>query len=322
MVLAQVEKVFNVRVPRLNVDGECSLALPASLIDIPGRHVEDAEHWDEPVARPSAAANVRAARADLGNRDANPARVLRDAGAATQGLVYAVDGIVLDVQEEARAHLWQRRSRIVHCGRSVDEQPFRHHLVRLERTIDVVLAVDAQCDPHQHVLGTLVHRVVLLQQVRPLQRLEAEIIVRFKVTVVHDRRVDLVAMRLRNAIQLLRNDWRVLPVQVHVIVQGVHHFGECLGCLLMHVRDRDPSRQVRKVGVVRAHVRRGLCRKLIDFDRGHAIVQARDDLLRHKRRVDDGRIKPITKFLDSCSNLVKHDRHTATVALHNLHRLP
>ena len=57
-----------------------------------------------------------------------------------------------------------------------------------------VLAVDADRDAHDHVLGPFRDVAVAAHEVGPLQRLEAEVVV-FKVAVVDDGAVDLVLVR-------------------------------------------------------------------------------------------------------------------------------
>lgn len=55
----------NIRVPRLEVDGEGAGSLVATLVDIAGRVVEDLEHGDNAVRIPVRAGNVRAGRANV-----------------------------------------------------------------------------------------------------------------------------------------------------------------------------------------------------------------------------------------------------------------
>ena len=59
VVLAEVEPVEDVGVPRLEVDGERAFAFAAALVDVAGGVVEDAEHGDDPVGGSVGAADVR-----------------------------------------------------------------------------------------------------------------------------------------------------------------------------------------------------------------------------------------------------------------------
>ena len=57
-----------------------------------------------------------------------------------------------------------------------------------------VLAVDADRDAHDHVLGPFRDVAVAAHQIGPLQRLEAEVVV-LEVSVIHNSSVDLVLVR-------------------------------------------------------------------------------------------------------------------------------
>ena len=73
VVLAQVEEVEDVGVPRLDVHGERALPLAAALVDEARRVVEDAQHRHEPVRRAVGAGDVGARRADVRDREADAA---------------------------------------------------------------------------------------------------------------------------------------------------------------------------------------------------------------------------------------------------------
>lgn len=62
VVLAQVEEIKHVRVPRLDVDGECAGTLVAALVDVAGRAVVCAEHRYDTIAVAVRACNVRAVK--------------------------------------------------------------------------------------------------------------------------------------------------------------------------------------------------------------------------------------------------------------------
>jgi len=57
----------------------------------------------------------------------------------------------------------------------VSEELLGHQVVRLDGRIDV-FTVDADGHAHQHVLRTFNNFAVDLQQIAPLQRLEAEVL--------------------------------------------------------------------------------------------------------------------------------------------------
>lgn len=52
MVLSEVEKVKDISVPRLEVDGKGPRALVSTLVDVAGCIVVDPEHWHQAIGLP------------------------------------------------------------------------------------------------------------------------------------------------------------------------------------------------------------------------------------------------------------------------------
>ena len=52
MILFEIEKVKDVSMPRLEVDGKCPRALVSTLINVAGSVVEDPKHWHEAIGLP------------------------------------------------------------------------------------------------------------------------------------------------------------------------------------------------------------------------------------------------------------------------------
>ena len=71
---------------------------------------------------------------------------LGDHGAGLEGLVYAFNRVVLDLDQEARRELRARGSGVEESRRSVREELLAHVVVGLDGSGDVVL-VDADSDP-------------------------------------------------------------------------------------------------------------------------------------------------------------------------------
>mmetsp|Transcript_1161 Transcript_1161/g.4600 ORF Transcript_1161/g.4600 Transcript_1161/m.4600 type:complete len:635 (-) Transcript_1161:687-2591(-) len=95
VVLTQVEPVEDVRVPGLEVHRERALALAAALVDVARGVVEHAEHGDDPVGGAVSATDVRRRRADVVDGQADAAGGLGDARALLEGVVDALDGVLL-----------------------------------------------------------------------------------------------------------------------------------------------------------------------------------------------------------------------------------
>ena len=204
----------------------------------------------------------------------------------------AFDRVLLHGEEEARGHLRARRPRVEHRRRRVREVLLRHERVRLDRRVDVVL-VDAERHAHQHVLRPLGDLAVHAQQVRLLERLEAEVVV-LEVAVVHDRRVEAVAVLGDDLVHVVRHERRVLPgARVLVLVERVHHGGEALVGHLVQVGDGDARGEPRVVGVLRRQVRGGLGGKVVERGRRHAVVHALDHL--HRDHLRRGRVIEVSR---------------------------
>jgi hypothetical protein len=175
VVLAEIEELEDVRVPWLEVDGERSRTLVASLVDIACRVVVDTEHRDNAVRVPVCSRDVRSRRADVVNAESNPTGRLGDESARLEGVVDPLDRVVLHRDEEARGELRVGSSGVKESGGGVGEVALRHEVVGLENSVDV-FAVYSDGDAHEHVLRTLSNFAVDAKEVRAFQRFEAEVV--------------------------------------------------------------------------------------------------------------------------------------------------
>ena len=102
------------------------------------------------------------------------------------------------------------------------EPALGHVVVCLKRALDV-LAVHADGDAHVHVLRPLRDLAVQLQQVAPLERLEAKV-VEVEVAVEDDARIELFLVLANDGPGLLREQRSLLAVaRVDILVQVLHH---------------------------------------------------------------------------------------------------
>jgi hypothetical protein len=170
VVLAHVEELKDVGVPRLEVDGKRALALAAALVDVARRVVEDAQHGQDAVGGAVSAADVRPRRADVVDGDADAAGRLGYDGALLEGVVDALDGVALGADEEARRELRARGAGVEQRGGRVGEPALGQEVVGAHGGVQVV-HVDAYGDAHEHVLGALDDLAVDAQQVGALQGL-------------------------------------------------------------------------------------------------------------------------------------------------------
>ena len=313
VVLAHLQERLHVRVPRLQVDREAAEAL-AALRDVARRVVVHAHERHEPRRGPVRAADVRAARADVADVHADAAGVLADLCAVGDARVHATDRVA-DALQEARGHLRARRARVEQRRRRVRELAARHHVVRLNRVLDVP-AVDAEGDAQPHVLRALNDLARNLHEVAALQRLEPEVI-NVVVAIVGNDRVQLDVVRLDDLPQLIGDQRVALAAHVRRVVQQAHGLAEGRRSVLVVVADDDAARQDAVVRVVRHQRSAHLRGQLVQLGRLDAIVDPRDDALRdavgvHLRQ-------PSAEVVDALADLIKRDVLVRPVALENPH---
>ena len=103
-------------------------------------------------------------------------------------------------------------------------------------------------------------------------------------------------------------------------MQSAHRGGEALLGHLVEVGDGDARRQPRVVRVLRRHVRGRLRSEVVERCGRHAVVHALDHLHRDDGGVDELGVEAVAELADPRSDLVKHHRLLAPIALHDLHR--
>ena len=91
--------------PRLEVDGEGSWPLVATLVHVPGGVVEDPEHGDQDIAAAISTGNVGTSGSDAMHVKTNTSSRLGDEGALLEGVVDALDTVAVHGEEEAAAEL-------------------------------------------------------------------------------------------------------------------------------------------------------------------------------------------------------------------------
>mmetsp|Transcript_58906 Transcript_58906/g.162848 ORF Transcript_58906/g.162848 Transcript_58906/m.162848 type:complete len:327 (-) Transcript_58906:3-983(-) len=318
MVLAEVEPGEDVGVPRLEVHGERALALAAALVNVAGGVVEDAEHRHDAVRGAVRAADVRVGRADVVHGDADAARVLGDGGARLEGVVDALDRVLLHGQKEAARHLRARGARVEEGRGRVGEELLAHESVGLDGRVHILL-VDANGNTHEHVLRALRDLAIDLEEVRALKSFEAEVI-KLEVAVVDDGRVEALLVLHDYVEHILRDERRRLAgLRVDVGAQALDVLRERLLGLLVQVRDRDARGKDREVRVLGGHVRGGLRGKLVELNGGDARVDALDHLEGDGRRVHILGREAVAELLDARRDLVEQHRLLLSATLDDEH---
>merc|ERR1719402_2035036 len=147
VILAKVQKVKNVSVPRLKVDRKGSRPLITSLVDVPGRVVKDSQHGDQTIRRTVSAGNVRSTGPDAMYVEADPAGRLGDESTLFQGVVDTLDGVGGHGEEETGGELGTRSGSVEEGGRGVGETLLGQHVVRFDSGVDI-FSMDT--DSHAH----------------------------------------------------------------------------------------------------------------------------------------------------------------------------
>jgi hypothetical protein len=154
VVLAEIQELKDIGVPRLKVNSKSARALVSSLVDVPGSVVEHAKHRNNTVRRTVGATNVGACGTDAVNIKTDTAGGLRDHGTSLEGVVDTFNAILLHINEEARRQLGLGSTSIEQGRRSMSEVFLGHEMVGLNGLLDIV-TVNANGNTHQQVLGTL-----------------------------------------------------------------------------------------------------------------------------------------------------------------------
>lgn len=139
----------------------------------------------------------------------------------------------------------------------------RHEIVGLEDLVDV-FTVDTDRDSHHHVLRSLDNLAVDSEEVRSLERLEAEIVVG-EISVVNDGRVEQVLVLHDDFIDVVGDHGGVFArLGVDPLVQVLDHARERLFRLFVQVRDGDSGGEDRIVRVLGREVGSGFGRQVLD----------------------------------------------------------
>ena len=314
VVLLEVEEVKDVGVPRLDVDGERAHAC-ATLVDIAGRVIEDAEHRNDAVGGAVRATDVGTGGSDVVDGEADAAGVLGNLGALLQRIVDAADAVLLHGEQEAAGHLRLGRAGIEQRRGGVGKPTLRHHVVGLDGALDVVL-VDPDRDAHEHLLRALGHLPV--EEVGALERLEPEVVVA-EVAVVDDGGIELLGVGLDDLHDIVGHQCGVLAGhRVLVGVEVAHHLGERLFGRLVQVGYGNPGSQLGVVRVIYCIGGGHLGGEVVELGGGDPVINALDDPHGHGDWVHV-LVKTVTELLHPSGDLVELDLFPASIPLDDIH---
>lgn len=192
MVLAQIKEFEDISVPRLDVNGESTGALVATLVDITSRSIVSAKHGDNAVRIPIGSGDVRSrnarsvsretlgldvsplpSRPDTVNIQPDTTSSLGDHCASFQSIVDSLNRVVLHGNQEARRELRVIGTGVEQGWRGMGEVPLGHQVVSLENPVEVP-TVNTNGNSHDEVLRAFGNSVVDTEKVGALKSFEAE----------------------------------------------------------------------------------------------------------------------------------------------------
>mmetsp|Transcript_92793 Transcript_92793/g.267929 ORF Transcript_92793/g.267929 Transcript_92793/m.267929 type:complete len:324 (+) Transcript_92793:1478-2449(+) len=278
VVLSQIQKRKNICVPGFQVNSNGTLTLAASLIDVTGGVVENAQHGNDAVRGSVGAADIGGRSTNIVNRHSDTSGVLGDDCTVLERLVDTVDGVFLHGQEEARTHLRVFTSSVEQGGSGVREVLAGKHVVGFNRPLNIV-SVNADSDSHEHHLRAFRDTSVELEEVGLFQSLEAKVIV-FKVTGSDDSIVKEFLVLHDSLIVLFGDQGSGLSsARMNVIIKFLRQVRKAVRGFLVQVADGNAGCQVRIIGVLSGKRSRSLGSEFIEFRSGDSRVNTLDDLL-------------------------------------------
>ena len=310
-VVAQLEELLQVRVPRLQVHAARALALAALVHRRHGR-VQRLEPRDDAVAVAVGAGDERAARAHAVVGEPDAARELREHGHVGVALVDGAEVVLGRVEQEAGGELLVLGARVEEGGGAghvleqgespVELQGLGHGLPERHR------------DAHEEVLGRLQYgaRGGVLEQVAVVDGAQAEVL------------EEAVARGVDGVVELARvggdelGDALVDQAQAvpggDGLREGMHFLSRQL---LVDVRGEQPRREPGVLGLLQRERGRGLDGELIQLLGGRSIIETGDRLGGHA----DGVHLPqaVTAAADGADDLVQVRALERPIALAHPH---
>ena len=186
--------------PRLQVNGKASFSLSSTLIYVTSSHVKISKHWNNAIGYAIGAFDVAAFCSYIVDRKSDSSRRLGYFSTGLQGIVDAIDAIILHGEKEAGGELWFWSARVKKSWGGVCKPLFGEQIVGLNSCIQI-LAVNAYCHSHEHVLWTLYYLAIQTDEVAFFQSFVPKIVVA-KVTLVIDRLIEFCSVLLNNSIYL------------------------------------------------------------------------------------------------------------------------
>ena len=164
VVLSQIQKGKDIGVPWFQINGDTSLALAATLVDVTSRVVKDTQHGNNAVGSSVGAGNVGLTGTNVVCGKTNATGVLGNDGTVLECIINSVNGVFLHGQEEARGHLRLGGSGVEEGRSGMSKIAFGQEIVGLNGAVNIV-SVDSDRHTHQHALRSFRNVAIHFQQV-------------------------------------------------------------------------------------------------------------------------------------------------------------
>ena len=232
--------------------------LSTSLIDITRRVVKDPQHGHNAVARSVCPTNVRLTGTNVTNGHSNATGILGNDGTILESVVDSINAVVLHAHEKARAHLRIGGAGIKERRRGVRKVALRQEIVRLN-DLRNVLAMNADCHAHEHVLGAFGNLAVDFEEIGLFERLEAKV-VQLKVAIVNDGAIENVLVLHDDIVGFFAHEGsRLSRLWVNVVVKQIDNLRKDLARHFVEIRDGNASCENGAVGMLGGKGSGSLC---------------------------------------------------------------
>ena len=310
-VVAELEELLHVGVPRLEVDARGPLAA-AALVDRRDRRVEGAQERHDAVGLPVGAADQRATRAHPAEGQPDAAGELRQLGHLRVARVDRVEVVAGAVHEVAGGHLGVPGAGVEERRRRRQVGQPRHQPVEVDRLAGG--PGQPAGDPEQEVLRGLDDqpRRRVPQQVAVVDRAQAEVL-EATVGVAVDREVELAGVVL--------DERRGLVPDQPLGVAQCHRLAERRDALVAHLlvdeAGQQPGGELAVLRLLADHLGGGLDGQPVELGGRGAVVQATDRAGGDPHGVDLRQV--VAAPVDGADDLVDVDGLVVAVPLADLH---
>ncbi len=145
VILLEFQEFENIGVPGLQIDRKTSFAFATSLVNVPRGHIKIPEHGDNAIGRSTGPFDVRTFGAHAVNAQPDASCRLRNLSSLFQGVIDAVNAVVLHRQQEARRELGLGCAGVEQGGGGVGKPFLREQIIGFDNRRNIF-----SMDPYGH----------------------------------------------------------------------------------------------------------------------------------------------------------------------------